>query len=122
MVASVSRPVVRYGGVSRLWWPPAGGLGNGLDDDAWAPVLEISERTVPKVLSSLRRAGVPAYTALARPAAARSRSRSSYKSAVPPGYQLWVGASAYGEAEAALLALMPSLARETADEADAAWR
>jgi hypothetical protein len=118
MVASVSRLVMQNGTVWRLWWLPAGGLGNGLDDDAWAPVLEISERLVPRVLSSLRSSGVPAYAALAHPAAVRSRSKG--KSAVPPGYQLWVGA--YGEAETALLALMPSLARETADQADAAWR
>jgi hypothetical protein len=41
---------------------------------------------------------------------------------VPPGYQLWVGGSAYGEAESALLAVMPSLANEAARQADTAWR
>lgn len=105
MMAPVSRPAPRYGGCGRLWWLPAGGLGNGLDDDAWAPVLEVSERVVPRVLSALYRAGVPAYAAPAGLAAGRLRDRS----ARPPGYQLWVGASAYGEAESALLAVMPSL-------------
>lgn len=118
MAGSVSRPVMRYGGRSRLWWLPAGGLGNGLEDDSWAPVLEVSERIVPRLLSSLRLAGVPAYAAPADPAAATLHAGS----AVPPAYQLWVGASAYGEAEAALLAIMPSLAREAAGEADTAWR
>jgi len=105
MTAPVSRPAPRYGGCGRLWWLPAGGLGNGLDDNSWAPVLEISERVVPQVLSALYLAGVPAYAAPAGLAANRLRDRS----ARPPGYQLWVGASAYGEAESALLAVMPSL-------------
>lgn len=106
MTTPLSRPAPRYGGCGRLWWLPAGGLGNGLDDDAWAPALEISERVVPQVLGALYRAGVPAYAAPAGLAADRLRDRS----ARPPGYQLWVGASAYGEAESALLAVMSSLA------------
>jgi hypothetical protein len=110
MSASVSRPAPRYGGFGRLWWLPSGGVGNGLDDESWVPILEISERIVPEVLSALRRAGVPAYTAPAGLAARRLRDRS----ARPPGYQLWVGASAYGEAESALLALMPSFAAQDA--------
>lgn len=118
MAASVTRPVMQYGGRSRLWWLPAGGLGNGLDDDSWTPVLEVSERIVPKLLSSLRLAGIPAYAAPAEPGAAMLRADS----AVPPAYQLWVGSSVYGEAESALLAIMPSLAREAAGEADTAWR
>ena len=34
----------------------------------------------------------------------------------------YMGATAYGRAEAALLAAMPSVAREAADRADSAWR
>lgn len=117
MAAPLSRPVMRNGGASRLWWLPAGGIGNGLDDDSWAPVLEISERIVPKVLSSLRLAGVPAYAAPVHPAAALRA-----EPAAPPGYRLWVGSSAYGKAESALLTIMPSLARQVADKADTAWR
>jgi hypothetical protein len=44
------------------------------------------------------------------------------RTTIPPGYQLWVGASAYGKAEAVLLAVMPSLAREASSEADTPWR
>jgi len=117
MAAPVSRPVMLYGGRSRLWWLPAGGLGNGLDDASWVPILAISERIVPRVLTSLRLAGAPAYAA-----PADSVAMSQAESALPPGYQLWVGASAYGEAEAALLAIMPALAREAAAEGDVAWR
>lgn len=118
MAAPVSRPVEWRGKVPRLWWLPPGGFGNGLDDDSWAPVLEISERTVPKLLRELRLAGVPAYAAPAHSAADALRAGSG----VPPGYMLWVGCSAYGEAEATLLAVMPSLARQAAEEAGTAWR
>lgn len=127
MTVPVSRPVPRYGAFGRLWWLPAGGLGNGLDDVSWAPVLEISERVVPNVLTGLRRAGVPAYAAPFGTVADALRDRSER----PPGYQLWVGGSAYGEAESALLILMPLLSHGKArrDEgaerdggSDQAWR
>lgn len=108
MAASVSRHVQRHDGFGRLWWLPSGGTGNGLDDGSWAPILQISERVVPDVLGALRRAGVPAYAAPAGPAAEALRDRSGRS----PGYQLWVGASAYGEAESALLAVMASLGDE----------
>jgi hypothetical protein len=39
----------------------------------------------------------------------------------PAGWQIWVGGSGYGRAEAALLAAMPSPARE-AGRGDSAWR
>ena len=50
MTAPISRPAGQFASHGRLWWLPAGGCGNGLDDTAWAPVLEISERVVPDVL------------------------------------------------------------------------
>ncbi len=118
MAAPVSRPAEHARQFGRLWWLPAGGCGNGLDDDSWAPVLEVSEQVVPRVLSLLRAAGVPAYAAPARPAAGQLRDRSGQ----PAGCQLWVGASAYGRAEAALVAAMPSVVREAAGHADSAWR
>lgn len=118
MAASVSRPAEHIGRRGRLWWLPAGGCGNGLDDDAWAPVLEVSERVVPAVLAALGDAGVPAYAAPAHPAARWMRDHPRR----PEGYQLWVGASAYGEAENTLLKVMPYLAREAARHGDSAWR
>jgi hypothetical protein len=117
MAALVIRPVKHAPHFSRLRWLPAGGYGNGLDDDSWAPVPEVSEQVVPRVLGLLRDAGVPAYAAPARPAGDRLRDRSGQ----PAGYQVWVGASAYGRAEATLLAAMPSVAREAAGHADSAW-
>ena len=118
MTAPVSRPIPQPGRPDRLWWLPPGGYGNGLDDQAWAPVLEISQQIVPTLLGLLREAGVPAYAAPARSAAARLRDRTGR----PEAYRLWVGASAYGEAETALVAVMPYLAREAARQADSAWR
>jgi hypothetical protein len=118
MSESVSRPVPHAGRPGRLWWLPSGGYGNGLDDEAWAPVLEVSQQIVSALLALLREAGIPAYAAPARSAAARLRDRTGR----PESYRLWVGARAYGEAEAALVVVMPYLAREAARQADSAWR
>lgn len=119
MGASVTRPAEqRAGDFARLWWLPSGGYGNELGDDSWVPVLQISEQVVPRVLSALREAGVPGYAAPARPASGRLANRSQQ----PDSWQLWVGASGYGRAETVLLAVMPSLAREAAAQADSAWR
>ena len=54
MTAQVSRPVAHAGRFDRLWWLPAGGHGNGLDDESWAPVLEVSRQIVPALLGMLR--------------------------------------------------------------------
>ena len=118
MTSGVSRPLEDVSRGGRLWWLPARGVGNGLDDHAWAPVLEISEQSVPRVLGALLDAGVPAYAAPADPAAARLRDRSG----LPTAYQLWVGTSAYGRAETVLVTVMPSVTREAAHHHDQAWR
>jgi len=119
MVAPVTRPVqVNAGEFARLWWLPADGYGNGLDDTSWVPVLEISERIVPRLLGMLRDAAVPGYAAPAWLVKDRLRDHSGRDA----GWQLWVGASGYGRAEAVLLAVMPSLDREAAGRADSAWR
>ena len=118
MAASVSRPAEQTGRWGRLWWLPSGGYGNGLADDAWAPVLEVSEQVVPALLRALGEAGVPAYAAPARSGTSRLKDRRRR----PEGYQLWVGASVYGRAELTLVRVMPYLAREAARHADSAWR
>jgi hypothetical protein len=118
MAASVSRPAEQTGRWGRLWWLPSGGYGNGLEDEAWAPVLEVSERVVPAVLSLLSEAGAPAYVARAHSGASRLGDRTRR----PEGYQLWVGTSAYGRAEMALMKVIPYLTREAALHADSAWR
>jgi hypothetical protein len=89
MSASIARPVTQPQRFGRLWWLPSGGIGNGIDDDAWAPILDVSADLVVPLLAALREAGVPGY-------AARRRGAES-------GYQLWVGSSAHGRAEEALM-------------------
>ena len=118
MTAPISRPAEQSACPGRLWWLPPGGYGNGLDDAAWAPVLEISERIVPDVLGALADAGVPGYAAPAHPPGHRLRDHSRR----PETYRLWVGSSGHGRAEDVLVAVMPRLAREAARRADSAWR
>lgn len=118
MAAPISRNVVHAEQFGRLWWLPPGGCGNGLDDSAWIPALEISEQVVADVLGRLREASVPAYAAPARPAWQRLREPSGR----PEGCRLWVGASGYGRAESVLMTIMPGLVREAALRADSAWR
>jgi hypothetical protein len=118
VMTPVSLPAETPSRFGRLWWLPVAGHGNGLDDRAWAPALQISEQIVPQVLRALRDAGVPAYAAPVRAPGRRLANRGRR----PKSYQLWVGASAYGRAEAALLIVMPQLAREAARRSDQAWR
>jgi hypothetical protein len=118
MITAVSRPVEQTARNIRLRWLPTGGYGNGLDDDMWAPVLEISEQVVTPLLSALAQASVPAYAAPAHSGCARLKEHSQH----PEDYQLWVGASAYGQAEMVLLNVMPRLAGTAARHGDSAWR
>jgi hypothetical protein len=96
---------IGLGSRARLWWLQAGGHGNDLDDNAWAPVLELCQRDVPAVLTALRAARVPAYAAPCESA----RSLLSHRDADRRSWRLWVGTSTYGTAEAVLLAVMPAL-------------
>ena len=118
MTASVSRPAGQPTRLGRLWRLPAGGYGYGLDDQAWAPVLRVSEQVVPQVLDGPRAARASAYAAWMRPPLPGPRDHVRSRAAT----QLWVGASAYSRAGAALLAVMPRLAREAAQRCDGAWR
>lgn len=89
--------VISAGSFGRLWWLPANGRGNGLDDDGWVAMLDLGDdELADEVLATLARAGVPAYAA---PLFARDRGTT----------RIWVGASAHGRAEATLLATLPAL-------------
>jgi hypothetical protein len=98
MLASVSRPVTQAQRFGRLWWLPSGGIGNGIDDDAWAPILDVTADQVRPLLAALRTAGVPAYAAHSR--------------AAETSYQLWVGSSAHARAEETLIRMLGHRARE----------
>jgi len=101
MSASISRPVRQPQRSGRLWWLPSGGLGNGIDDDAWAPILEVGADLV----APLRAVGVPAYAAETPPTPARRAART----AAVPCYGIWVGTSAHGRAEETLITVLSSL-------------
>ena len=97
MTAPVSRPIAHSGRFDRLWWLPGGGHGNGLDDESWAPVLEVSRRIMPRRCSAY--SGRPCVSRLAQAPAGSAHTRRREVKGRPESYQLWVGASAYGEAE-----------------------
>jgi hypothetical protein len=95
MAASVPRPVAQPQRFGRLWWLPSGGIGNGIDDDAWAPILDVTGGLVAPLLAALHEAGVPGYAARCRGA--------------EPGCRLWVGSSAHGRAEETLIKVLGQL-------------
>jgi hypothetical protein len=83
----------------RIGWLPRDGLGNGLDADAWAPVLDLEPRLAVTLLDLLATAGVPAYTA-------------SIRATRPATWRLWVATGRYATAEGVFLREMPDLLRE----------
>jgi hypothetical protein len=100
MQASVSRPVAQPQRSGTLWWLPSGGISNGIGDDAWAPILDVSADLVAPLLAALREAGVPAYAAAGtRPLGTAPRRHGGAE----PDYRLWVGSSAHGRAEETLI-------------------
>jgi hypothetical protein len=101
MSASISRPARQSQRFGRLWWLPPHGLGNGLDDDAWAPILDVPADLVTPLLAALRAAAVPAYAA----AAPVPPSRRAVRAPGPPGHRIWVGSSAHARAEETLIKL-----------------
>jgi hypothetical protein len=105
MPASASRSVAGLQRFGRLWWLPSGGQGNGLDDDAWAPILEVSADVVTPLLAAFRAAGVPAYSASIRPAISRRGGRGPEAA----DFRVWVGSSAYGRAVETLVTVLPAL-------------
>jgi hypothetical protein len=106
MSASVSRPVAQPQRFGTLWWLPSGGISNGIADDAWAPILDVSADLVTPLLTALREAGVPGYAAaVARHNAPRGRA------ATQPRCRLWVGSSAHGRAEETLIKALGRLRR-----------
>ncbi len=107
MPASISRPMLQPERFGRLWWLPSGGLGNGIDDQAWAPILDTAADLVTPLLAALRAARVPAYAADLPAAPSRRMGRDH----AAPRCRIWVGTSAHGRAEETLLAVLPSLTR-----------
>jgi hypothetical protein len=104
MPASISRPLAQPQRFGTLWWLPSGGISNGIDDDAWAPILDVTADLVEPLLAALREAGVPGYAATAPRPRTPQRHASN-----EPGYRLWVGSSAHGRAEETLVRVLAGL-------------
>lgn len=109
MSASVSRPVAQPQRFGSLWWLPSGGISNGIGDDAWAPILDVSGDLVTPLLAALREAGVPGYAA-----AVTWRDAPRHGAAKEPRCRLWVGSSAHGRAEETLIKALGRLRRTAA--------
>jgi len=105
MSTSISRPVPQPERFGQLWWLPSGGLGNGIDDRAWAPILDVGADLVAPLLAALRIARVPAYAANV-PATPSWRAARGHAA---PRCRIWVGTSAHGRAEETLVAVLPSM-------------
>jgi hypothetical protein len=98
MPASVSRLVAQSRRFGTLWWLPSGGISNGIEDDAWAPILDVTVDLVEPLLAALREAGAPGYAA-----AVTGHTTPQRRAGNEPGYRLWVGCSAHGRAEETLI-------------------
>jgi len=107
MTGSVERPISHLGLRGRLWWLPAEGFGNGLEDASWAPILDVDARVISALLDALRQANVPAFASPSHSVAQRLRRTNGQALS----YRAWVGASRYSLAETTLLRVMPDLSR-----------
>jgi len=101
----VDRP---SGAVGRLWWLPAGGQGNGLDDVGWAPLADLFPETVAPVLEALRVAGAAGYVAHVPPRHLGTIAGSTGERR-RPSFRLWVGVSTYQTAEDTVASVLRSL-------------
>jgi hypothetical protein len=96
----------------KLWWLPGNGYGNGLEDSAWAAILDVRDESVADwVLAALLDVGAPAYAAaLPRQQSRRSTAtRPGRRHMRPPVVRIWVGASAHATAEETILQRLPAL-------------
>lgn len=104
------RDVSRFG---RAYWLPANGWGNGLEDESWAALVDVTrEDAADLILRRLRHAGVPAYAAgVTRSGGPTHRARGDRHR-----FRIWVGSGSYGRGETTLLQLLPGLARRFGGE------
>jgi hypothetical protein len=85
---------------------PDGGLGNGVDTDVWAWIVEISGPMAVRLLAALGAAGVCAFASPVRPGS-------------QDVWRLWVDVGHYVTAEQAVLAAMPDLVADARTDATA---
>ncbi len=87
MAASYSSSWSRM--AARAYWLPPGGIGNGLDADTWAAVVDADPGHLVLLLDTLRAAGIAAYAARLN-----KQDRTS-----PSLVRIWVDTWAYSRAE-----------------------
>jgi hypothetical protein len=103
MTTSISQSLHLLSRFGTLWWLPRQGIGNGLDDLGWAPILDVDGDQVAELLEAFRAAEVPAYAARAYPAVEELTASPDQ----PRLMRLWVGTSCYSRAQDVLLTRMP---------------
>jgi hypothetical protein len=79
------------GPASRLYWLPPGGIGNGLDAQTWAVLIDADASQLILLLDTLRDADIAAYAARVD-RLGRRRGRSST-------FRIWVGTWTHARAE-----------------------
>jgi hypothetical protein len=113
MSGSDHRVIRDLGSFGRLWWLPAGGRGNGLDDASWLAVLDV-DGDVPaaQILDAMHAAHVPAYAAHLTGAAHAGAPRFERLRGEPVmPVRIWVGSTRFGMARDVLLVLLPEIIR-----------
>jgi hypothetical protein len=78
------------GNPGRLYWLPPGGIGNGLEAQTWAVLIDTDASDLILLLDTLRDADIAAYAARAGPL---SRRRPS------PVFRIWVDTWTHARAE-----------------------
>ena len=63
MTAPYSSSSHRYQWEDRAYWLPPGGIGNGLDAQTWAVLIDADASQMILLLDELRAAGISAYAA-----------------------------------------------------------
>jgi hypothetical protein len=96
----IDSPIARD--IAHVAWLPHRGLGNGIDADAWAPVVEVTGPAALRLLDALAVAGVAAFA-----------------SPIGPGredvWRMWVATRRYSTAEQVMLREMPAILTEHPD-------
>jgi hypothetical protein len=95
VTGAVSRSVGELSRFGLIWWLPAGGVGNGLDAEGWAPILEVRPDELARILPALAAAGIAGYAAPALP----GRRRLSRRRTTETLFRLWVASTRYSAAE-----------------------
>lgn len=90
MGAPYSSPWRHFPVMLRAYWLPFGGVGNGLEAETWATLIDTDASELILLLDTLREAGIPAY------AARRDKVGRRISSSV---FRIWVGTWAHARAE-----------------------